>query len=76
MLEKGEYDQKIKQLEQWTDKLHDEKATKAASKQLGIIDDEEAGFLSPEKKGSRKVDPSAEEAAKTAKDLAKRMILD
>ena len=53
----------MKLLEANTDKLVSDEEAKAVSKQLGIIDEEEAGFVSPEKKGSKKFDPTKDEEA-------------
>ena len=53
----------MKLLEANTDKLVSDEEAKAVSKQLGIIDEEEAGFVSPEKKGSKKFDTSKDEEA-------------
>ena len=68
LLEKAEFDAKVKLLEANTDKLVSDEEAKAISKQLGIIDEEEAGFVSPEKKATKKLkfDPKDEEANKKA----------
>ena len=39
------------------EQLNSEKEARVVAKKLGIIDDEDAGYLSPEKKNSRKMDP-------------------
>lgn len=63
----------MKILEAQADRLVSDAEAKALSKELGIIDEEDAGYRSPDKKGSRKFDPKDEEAAKAAKELAARM---
>ena len=73
LLEKTEYDAKAKLVEQSTDKLVSDEEAKAFFKTLGVIDEEDLGYGSPEKKASKKLDAQEEEAAKAAKELAKRM---
>ena len=60
-------------MEQSTDKLVSDEEAKAFFKTLGVIDEEDLGYGSPEKKASKKLDAQEEEAAKAAKELAKRM---
>lgn len=46
----------MKQLEAFSDQLGDDEEASSIKKQLGIIDEEDAGYLSPEKKASKKID--------------------
>ena len=56
LLEKTEYDAKIKLVEQNTDKLVSDEEAKAFFKTLGVIDEEDLGYASPEKKASKKLE--------------------
>ena len=72
IIEKPTFDTKVKQLEAVSEKLADHKDAAAIKKEFGIIDEEDAGFGSPIKAKSGKMDPDSE-AFQKAKDLAQRM---
>ena len=54
----------MKLIEAHADELVSDAESKRISKMLGIIDDEDCGYFSPEKKASKKFDHKNEEANK------------
>ena len=72
VIEKTELEMKMKQLETQTEQLADPVEAAKVKKSLGIIDEEEAGYKSPEKSKSKKMDMN-DEAAQKAREMALRM---